>query len=80
MSSSKKANSEEGYTAQKMKFPLWISSVNVTKSTVSCGFGLVTFTEEILNGKFNFLCSDNARKIESHSLKDVQLIVFCSVS
>ena len=37
-------------TAQKMKFPLRISSVNVTKS-------LVTFNEEILNGKLHFLCS-----------------------
>ena len=35
-------------TAQKMKFPLRISSVNVD---------LVTFTEEILNGKLHFLCS-----------------------
>ena len=26
-------------TAQKIKFPLRVSSVNVTKSTVSCGFG-----------------------------------------
>ena len=36
-------------------FPLKISSVNVTKFTVSCGF--VTFTEEILNEKLHFLCS-----------------------
>ena len=28
-------------TAQKMKFPLTISSVNVTKSAVSYGFGLI---------------------------------------
>ena len=35
-------------TAQKMKFPLRISSVNMD---------LVTFTEEILNGKLHFLCS-----------------------
>ena len=40
------------YTAQKGSFPLRISSVNVTKSAVS------TFTEEILNGKPEFLCSD----------------------
>ena len=37
-------------TAQKMKFSRKISSVNVTKSD------LVTFTEEILNGKLHFLC------------------------
>ena len=37
----------------KWSFPLRISSVNMTKSTVSCD----TFTEEILNEKFHFLCS-----------------------
>ena len=37
-------------------FPLRISSVNVTKSAGNCG--LVTFTEEILNGKLHFLGSD----------------------
>ena len=46
-------------TAQKMKFPLRISSVNVTKS-------LVTFNEEILNGKlfiiFHYLCIYLVRK------------------
>ena len=41
-------------TAQS--FPLRISSVNVTKSTENCG-NLITFTEEILNGKILFLCS-----------------------
>ena len=35
---------------KKRSFPLRISSVNVTKSTV-------TFTEEIFNGKLLFLCS-----------------------
>ena len=38
-------------TAQKMKFPLKISPVNVTKS--------VTFTEEIFNGKLHFCKSGN---------------------
>ena len=42
-------------TAQKMKFPLRISSVNVTKS-------LVTFNEEILNGKLHFLCSARQKR------------------
>ena len=40
---------------RKRRFPLRISSVNVTKSAVFCD--LVTFTEEILNGKLRFLCS-----------------------
>ena len=40
---------------KKRSFPFRISSVNVTKSAVSCG--LFTFTEEVLNGKFHFLCS-----------------------
>ena len=42
-------------TAQKMQFPLKISSVNVIKSLVSCD--LVTFTEKILNEKVHFLFS-----------------------
>ena len=41
-------------TAQKKSFPLK-SSVNVTKSTVSCNW--VTFTERNLNGKLHFLCA-----------------------
>ena len=36
---------------RKRSFPLRISSVNVTPAD------LVTFTEEILNGKLHFLCS-----------------------
>ena len=40
---------------KKWSFPLTISLVNVTKSTISCGFGLIS--EEILNGKLHFLCS-----------------------
>ena len=39
---------------KKWSFPLRISSVNVTKSAVSCRF---TFTEDIFNGKLHFLCS-----------------------
>ena len=39
-------------------FPLRISSVNVTKSAGNHR-KLVTFTEEILNGKLYFLCSMN---------------------
>ena len=47
-------------------FPLRIYSVNVTKSTVSCG--LVTFTEEIFNRKLHFLCSDTAHFWQELSL------------
>ena len=43
---------------KKGSFPLTISSVNVTKSTVSCVTDLVTFTEEVLNRKLHFLCSE----------------------
>ena len=42
-------------TTQKWSFLLRISSVNVTKSAGNCD--LVTFTEDILNGKLHFLCS-----------------------
>ena len=43
-------------TAQKMKFPIKDSCV----SNISIKFpaDLVTFTEEILNGKLHFLCSE----------------------
>ena len=46
-------------TAQKWRFPLRISSVNMTKSGGSAD--LVTFTEDILSGKLHyfFLCSVN---------------------
>ena len=39
-------------TAQKMKFSIKFSA------------DLVTFTEEILNGKLHFLCSDNSSQDE----------------
>ena len=42
---------------KKRSFPLRISSVNVTKFVGNCGFGHI-FTEEILNVKFHFLCSE----------------------
>ena len=41
------------HTAQKMRFPLRISSVNLRETA-----DLVRFTEEILNGKLHFLCSE----------------------
>ena len=49
---------------KKWSFPLRISSVNVTKSAEESPNStketadLVTLTEEILNGKLHFLCSD----------------------
>ena len=45
---------------KKWSLPLRISSVNVTKSAETCGF--VTFSEEILNGKLYFLCSEKLSK------------------
>ena len=45
---------KESTLRKKWSFPLRMSSVNVTKSAV---FFLVTFTEEIPNGKLNFLFS-----------------------
>ena len=44
-------------TAQKIKFYIKIFSVNMTKSARNCG--LVTFNEEALNGKLDFLCSED---------------------
>ena len=46
---------------KKWSFQLRISSVNVTKTAVSCGFG--EFTEEILNGKIYFLCSNGVEPL-----------------
>ena len=43
-----------------MKFSIKVSEVNVTKSEVPTD--LVTFTEEILNGKHHFLCSESLKK------------------
>ena len=40
---------------KKWSFPLKSSSVNVTKSPFTAD--LVTFTEDIFNGKLHFLCS-----------------------
>ena len=45
--------SSKSCTAQKMKF----SSEDFFSKCAVCG-GLVTFTEEILNGKLYFLCRD----------------------
>ena len=43
------------HTAKNWSFPIRISSVNVTKPQIPAD--LVTFTEEIFNGKFHLLCS-----------------------
>ena len=45
-----------------MKIPLRISSVNVTKSKKT--IDLVTFIEEILNGKLHLMCSEVLRNKE----------------
>ena len=50
-------NTYEPHTLhKKLSFPVRISSVNVTKSSVPCGFGHIYW--KILNGKLHFLCSD----------------------
>ena len=49
------------YTAQKVKFPVkdFFSKCDQIRSFPRI---LVTFTEEILNGKLHFLCSDKTCK------------------
>ena len=47
---------------EKRGFVVGISSVNVTKSALNCGFGketadLVTFIEAILSGKVHIFCA-----------------------
>ena len=54
---------------KKLCFPLWISSLNVTKSAGNCR--LVTFTKELLNGKLPFLCTEMKEK-QSNSYSHVQ--------
>ena len=51
----RKYTSDNSSLHKNRSFPLRISSVNVTKSAGTAD--LVTFTEEILNGKLDFLCS-----------------------
>ena len=51
---------------KERSFSLRMSSANVTKSTGN--FGLVTFIEEMLNGKLHFLCSD----VRGQSMKLLQ--------
>ena len=48
-------------TTQKWSFLLRISSLNVTKPQFLAD--LVTFTEEMLNGKLHFLCSEVLTKL-----------------
>ena len=47
---------------KKWSFLLRISSVNVTKSQGTAD--LLTFTAEIINGKFQFLCSDGDQNLQ----------------
>ena len=54
---------------KKWSFPLTISSINVAKSAVSCG--LVTFTEETLDGKLHFFVQSFKLRYMCH------LIILC---
>ena len=54
---------------KKWSFPLRIFLLNVTKSAGNCG--LATFTEEILNRKLHFLCSENKQAVVSNITKIV---------
>ena len=50
---------------KKWSFPLKISSVNVTIPQFAAD--LVTFTEEIFNGKLHFLCSEDSGHLQKGS-------------
>ena len=56
---------EAGTLHKKWSFPLSISSVNVIKSAVP--YNLVTFTEEIGNGKLHFLCKKKSHFVNTSS-------------
>ena len=60
---------QSNYTAQKMKFSIedFFSKCDQIRSFLQFPADLVTFTEEILNGKPYFLCSD---------LNDVLFFIF----
>ena len=53
---------------KKWSFPSWISSVNETKDEENRGFGLIT--EEILNGKLNFLWSNISSPLHEQEDRD----------
>ena len=60
----------EVYTEnEKCNFPSRISSVNVTKSTVSSGFGHIYW--EILHGRLLFLCSGSNSCNSYNSSRDM---------
>ena len=52
-------------TAQKMKFTI---EGFFSKCDQIHRANLVTFTEEILNGKFHFLCSESTKLITSKNI------------
>ena len=58
--SRKYASISDIHCTKNWSFPLRISSVTVTKSAGNYAY-LITFTEEILNGKLHFLCSDTCK-------------------
>ena len=53
------------YTAKKMKFSIkdFFTKCDQIRSFLRFPAGLVTFTEEILNGKIDILCSDSHVKL-----------------
>ena len=57
----------------KKCFPSRISSVNVTK----CPTDLVTFSEEILNGKLHFLCNAGCLEEETTNMRGISSIRIC---
>ena len=62
---------EPCYTAQKMKFSIRISSVNVTKSAGICGFGRIYWRKP--QWKTSFLCSVKDLWWQKSSIVDVWL-------
>ena len=48
-----------------MKFYIKISLVNVTKSTVFCGFGRIYGRSSTVNRKLHFLCSESEQILDN---------------
>ena len=59
---------ENTFTAQEIKFSIKAFFSKCDQSVGNCGF-VVTCTEEILNGKLNFLCRVHANKLISKLIK-----------
>ena len=65
---------EKEHTAQKMKFSWKISSLNVTKSAVSCGFGHI-YLETSLTENFVFCAVCSVDEEQNNMSNNIRIII-----